>query len=145
MPLNNEPHPIFKNEHNPGQITTQHRGIERARLDVARQGRHPEFGQFERDWNAELILGKTTTTAPGTPVVLGDKAFPQEPGVWPERHYKAPSGAKVVVRVEPRDDITKVPQPSPKTEFDRKAEVDGVTYPKPAAERFLVDRYGISI
>lgn len=144
MPVNTQPHPIFANEHNPGQISTQHRSIERARLDIMKNGKDPEFGKFQRDWGAELIMGKTTTTSPGQPVILADKAFPQQPGVWPERHYKSPSGKTVVVRTEPTEDITKTPAPSINP-HDLKAEVNGTQYSKAAAEVILTNRYGISI
>ncbi len=108
-------HPMFDNEHNAGQHSTLHRPVESARQRAMREGKHPEHGQFQRE-------------------------FPNTPEEWanhdPSRKvYRAPSGDNVVIQHHETPVGTKP--------HDRKVSVNGQEMFESAAREYVGRRHGI--
>jgi len=112
-------HPVFKNDHNDGQQTTQHRAMEKSRNAANSMGAHPSHGSFNRDW------GSAFSSPDGSPN--------------PTQTFHTPAGASVTVTDN---------SPAKPNDHDATATVkgsDGVkhTSSRAAAKNFAQARYGV--
>lgn len=132
MAFSTNRHPVFANEHNPGQKTTQHRSIERARQAVAVQGRHPEAGQFQRDYDSEYNKDQN-----------GMMTSRKGDATHDVRHYQAPSGARIEMSVEHPDWSS--PQQDNRDPHDLQVNVNGTNFSQPAAKEYMGRRFGLPV
>jgi hypothetical protein len=121
-------HPIFANEHNPGQHSTAHRPVEAARQRAVAEGPHPECGRFVRDYDA-----------------YRNDEVPN----FHQHVFKAPSGARVVVhhitRQVQEEQASKGLRVEPIAPSDRRVLVDGQEMFESAARVYLGQRHGIDL
>jgi hypothetical protein len=121
--------PVFKNSHNAGQKTTEHRAMEKSRVAANSKPPHPEAGQFSASMDDNPNGAESSPFGP-----------PSTTSMNPSTKYSAPSGASVTVTDNSPDN----PDPHSATMNIKGSDGTSHTSSRAAAKKFAQTRNGIN-